>query len=59
MHSVFLRTFSVLQVLHSPGWVDVTSDKISLQDGEYKFHVLRCEDDGLVFIAGMIDVYCA
>ena len=42
----------VWQVLHSPGWTEVHSDKLSLQDGQHKFHLRVEEDNELVFIAG-------
>lgn len=39
-------------MLNSPGWAEVQSDRLSLQDGLYKFHLLIDEPTGLVFLAG-------
>jgi hypothetical protein len=31
---------NVMKVLNSPGWASVTTDKLSLDDGENRFYVL-------------------
>ena len=40
-------------MLNSPGWAEVHSDRLSLQDGDHKFHLL-IQTDGLVFVAGVL-----
>lgn len=41
---------NVKRVLDSPGWATITSDKLTLDDGENTFYVL-IDDQGRVFIA--------
>jgi hypothetical protein len=41
---------NVMKVLNSPGWASVTTDKLSLDDGENRFYVL-IDEAGRVFIA--------
>jgi hypothetical protein len=45
-----------LQILHSPGWSEVNTNRLSLQDGQFKFHLLIAEDLELVFVAGKMDM---
>lgn len=41
---------NVKRVLDSPGWANITSDKLTLDDGENTFYVL-IDDQGRAFIA--------
>lgn len=41
---------NILRILNSPGWASVTSDKLSLDDGNYQFYVL-IDEAGRVYFA--------
>lgn len=41
---------NVAKVLNSPGWASVTTDKLSLDDGDNRFYVL-IDEQGRVYVA--------